>query len=243
MKSLNKLLGAVAGIGLSLLPVQKSYAQESGLYGKWGFNTKAFSSQASVKNIPSDLEALKLDSDFTDYSILDINLEAQVGFRYAPTEWFNLRTGARVNVSLNSLEEDYFGLSRSSSPGSVSAGISSRASLIELFYAEYSVDFPKHFSFVASDDSNKLADFIDHNLRAGISLKFGTSPYDDRTMQAINSFPYHNPLPETHYKHVIDLSVGLDIPQIINKTSLGDEMGISAKPNLVFSITFGGEME
>ncbi|MCK9568145.1 hypothetical protein M0R72_04300 [Candidatus Pacearchaeota archaeon] len=242
MKSLNKLLGAVAGIGLSLLPIQKIYSQESGLYGKWGINFKA-SPSASVQNIPDSLDALKLDSDLTESAMTDTNFEAQFGFRYAPAEWFNIRTGARVNVSLNSPTEDYFGLSCSSPQGSVSAGISSRASLIELFFAEYSVDFPKHYSFIAADDPNKLADFIDHNLRAGISLKIGTSPYDDRTMQAINSFPYHNPLPETHYKHVIDLSVGLDIPQIINKTSLGDEMGISAKPKFVFSATFGGEWE
>ena len=243
MKSLNTLLGAIAGIGLSLLPVQKIFSQESGLYGRWELNSKFSPSTASVQNIPDDLKALKLDSDLTDLAMSDINLEAQVGFRYAPKEWFNIRTGARINFSLNSPAEDYFGLSCSSAPGSVSAGISSRASLIELFFAEYSVDFPKHYSFVAGDDYNKLADFIDHNLRAGISLKFETTPYDDLTMKAINSFPYHDPLPETHYKHVLDLSVGLDIPQIINKTSLGDEMGISTKPNLVFSITFGGEWE
>lgn len=243
MKSLNKLLGAVAGIGLSLIPVQKISAQESGLYGRWELNTKVFSSPASVQTIPDYLEALKSDSDLTDSAMVDINLGAQVGFRYAPKEWFNIRTGARLNVALNSPEKDYFGLSCSSPQGSVSGGISARASLIDFFFAEYSADFPKHYSFIAGDDSNKLADFIDHNLKAGISLKIGTAPYDDLTMRAINSFPYHNPLPETHYKHVIDISVGLDVPQIIGKTSLGDEMGISTKPSFVFSITFGGEWE
>jgi hypothetical protein len=235
-----RILGTtLLGLSLLSLPCQKVKAEDNfRFYGAWSAEIKTFSNPLSVANIPDSLK----DSTYSAEGLLpEINFDFRAGARYKPQDWFDVKGGLKADLSMTELE-GYDGIVEFSPKGSITPGIFVRASFFDFLFAEYSADFFKQYSFIKDQNSSKLADFIDHEIIAGINIPIGISKYDDWTTQAINSFPGHKETVSLEdYRFFLRLSGGLDLPQIINRTSLGEEMRATSNPNFTFSFQLGGE--
>jgi hypothetical protein len=237
-KSVKRILSAAfIGAGL-LLSGQKIKAEGLDFYGGLGVDIKTFSAPTLTKELPDylkDSQGASLNDFFGETT-----LEARLGAKYNVNEWMNLKAGVKGNLTASDPSSSY-AIASSYKSGLFNLGGFAKATFFDFLFAGYSVDFMKEYFLLKGQDSYKLADFINHEISAGVNIPFSMgSAYDDWTTQAINSFPFHK---ETPAKRIdfIRVGVGIAFPQIISTTDLGKEVGIKTKPSFTFNFQLGIE--
>jgi hypothetical protein len=220
MKSLTKkLLGAVAGIWLASVPIQKTKANDLYFFGDVGFNLNVGSNFMEV-NYPED--------SYLPYGSLDVILGVGVQKNSSNFEIGLKGSGITAGFLHTSNDVNSIGY-KGPENHSWSPGLYAKASLFPPQEAnvlhgmslEYNLDFLQKIweDELFQGSGNKLADAISQTAKLGYEMRV-----------KIN-----------HARITANIFGGMSFPTVVKLTDLGREKELKLKPNVFagYSVKFG----